>query len=298
MLDVFNIPGQLDNIKIFYAAGTTAWQTWQKPRNCRFIWMMCIGGGSGGGGGLSSSTPVGNAGVGGGGSGGVVKALFPANILPDTLYVQPGPGGIGGTGQSIAVYGASGAGNRSFVSIVASATTAINIVCTSGATAAGSVTTSTGGTAEQIITGTSNAGLLSLGTFSGTAGQAGATNGGVGAVNITPLGSIITSGGGTGGSSGGAGENGGSINSTTVSPIISGGTSSTLNGGSGIVSWKPFFGLGGAGGYGVVASGANGGKGGDGAYGCGGGGGGNGISAGIGGNGGNGGDGLVIIATF
>ena len=54
MLDIFNIPGQQDNVKIFYARGTTDWQTWTKPRNCKFIWMMCMGGGAGGGGGSTA----------------------------------------------------------------------------------------------------------------------------------------------------------------------------------------------------------------------------------------------------
>ena len=55
MLDVFNIPSQQEGIKIFYTQGATAWQTWTKPRNCKFIWMMCIGGASGGYGGSNSA---------------------------------------------------------------------------------------------------------------------------------------------------------------------------------------------------------------------------------------------------
>ena len=72
MLDIFNIPGQQDNVKIFYAAGTTDWQTWQKPRNCKFIWIMCMGGGSGGGAssGIAASPGGGSVGGGNGGRGG------------------------------------------------------------------------------------------------------------------------------------------------------------------------------------------------------------------------------------
>ena len=294
MLDVFNIPGQQDNVKIYYTQGTTAWQTWTKPRNCKFIWIMCIGGGSGGGGGIGFGP---NAGVGGGGSGGVVRVLFPANALPDILYVQPGPGGAGGPGTDGA-YGTSNAGNRSFVSITPSSAIIMNLVCTSGTLAAGAVNSGTGGSAETIAT-TAQAGLLSLGNYIAIAGQAGATGIGFGGVSITPLATTITCGGGSSGDGGDGSTAGGSINATSVSPLISGGVNPGNNGGSGIVYWKPLYFLGGAGGAGVGSSTPStaGGNGGNGAYGCGGGGGGT-SATGRGGNGGNGGDGLVIIATF
>jgi hypothetical protein len=102
MLDVFHIPSNSDNSKIFYAQGSTAWQTWQKPRGAKFIQVFCLGAGGGGGGGRSSA--AGGAGGAGGGSGGIVRALIPAFLLPDTLYIQVGTGGT--AGQS----GATGAG--------------------------------------------------------------------------------------------------------------------------------------------------------------------------------------------
>ncbi len=291
MLDIFNIPGQQDNVKTFYTAGTTAWQTWNKPRNCKFIWMMCVGGGAGGAGGLGFTAGAGPA---GGGSGGIVRSLFPANVLPDTLYIQPGPGGAGGIGQATGVFGSSGAGNKSFVSITPSSAITMNIVCTSGNAAAASAGGAAVGAAETIATVT-NAGLLSLGNFTAIAGQAGAWSG-IGAASITPLVSTVTCGGAQG--SYGDTTTGGSINATSISPLISPGIGNTakLNGDNGILSQKPFFGLGGARGGGGNLGG-NGGKGGDGAYGCGGGGGGS-SGTGTGGNGGKGGDGLVIIATF
>lgn len=261
MLDVFNIPGQLDNVKIFYTQGTTAWQTWTKPRNCNFIWMMCIGAGCG------ASTGV------GGGSGGVVRALLPANVLPDTLFVQPG------LGTPSTVFPA----NRSFVSIVPSSAVVMNIVCTSGAAPAG-----TGGApvAETVATVT-NAGLLSLGVFTATAGTAG---------GVAPLSSTITMGGANGGENGLPAANYASINlGTTVMPALNSGNNTTGgNGDNGYWSWKPMYGTGGMGG-GYNASGV-GGNGGNGAYGCGGGGAGTGTGGS--GTGGRGGDGLVIIATF
>jgi hypothetical protein len=297
MLDVFNIPGQQDNVKIFYAqSGSNSWQTWQKPRNCKFIWIMCIGGGAGGAGGYSVGLSNATAGPGGGGSGAITRALFPANTLPDTLYVQPGLGGSGGIGQIPQAYGASGAGSRSFVVINPSGSVpaAMNTVCISGAAGAASVTSATGGSAETIAT-TTQAGLLSLGTFISVAGQAGATSPG----NITPLSSVIVSGGGAGAGCSSGGQSGGNISATTISPIISGGTSTSVKGSDGIISWKPLYFLGGAGGWGadttVLSTGSNGG---DGAYGCGGGGGSMSSAAVPGGSGGRGGDGLVIIATF
>ena len=293
MLDINHITTQSDNVKIFYTQGATAWQAWQKPRNCKFIWMMCIGAGAGGGGG-----PVGDYGAGAGGSGAVVKALFPANILPDTLFVQPGLGGNGGGGVATQSWSSGAGGGRSFVSLVPSSAAAMNIVCISGATSAASNSSNVGG-AGEIVPTVANAGLLSLGNFSATAGQSGASNNG----SITPLVATITSGGAGGGTAAFsvAGGDISSVNLGTYStPTLSGGPATGgVAGTFGIVNWKPMYFLGGAGGGGGTT---NGGNGGNGAYGCGGGGGGGAATAvngGIlGGNGGRGGDGLVIIATF
>jgi hypothetical protein len=286
MLDIFNIPGQQDNVKIYYASGTNDWQTWTRPRNCKFIWMMCIGGAAGGGGGQSGTGVASYSGGGGGCSAAVTRALFPANVLPDILYIQPGPGGAGGTAGG----GQSSGGNRSFVSIVASSATVMNLVCTSGLVAAAGTATNTGETAAT----TAAAGLLSLGNFVSVAGGASG-----GQVDVTPLSGTITSVGTTGGNaSSGGGVNSNTILSTTFSPSLQAlGSTTTTNNGVSYVSWKPFFTLGGCGGGGFGTNAGNGGKGGDGGFGSGGGGGGAAFN-GTGGVGGKGGDGLVIIATF
>ena len=288
MLDIFNIPGQQDNIKIFYASGTNDWQTWIKPRNCKFVWMICIGGAAGGGGGQSgvANPPTTYNGGGGGCSAAVTRALFPANVLPDILYIQPGPGGAGGTAGG----GQSSGGNRSFVSIVASSATVMNLVCTSGLVAAAGTLTNTGETAAT----TAAAGLLSLGNFISVAGGASG-----GQVDVTPLSGTITSVGTVGGSANStAGLSSNTILSTSFSPSLQGlGSTTTTNNGVSYISWKPFFTLGGCGGGGFGATAGNGGKGGDGGFGSGGGGGGAAFN-GTGGVGGKGGDGLVIIATF
>jgi hypothetical protein len=284
MLDLFNIPGQQDNVKVFYTKGTTDWQTFQKPRNCKFIWMMCIGGAAGGGSGQGTATVTGTQGS-GGGSAAITRALFTANTLPDTLFIQPGPGGAGATGTTGATV-VAGAGNRSWVSIAPTSSIVMNVVCASGLAAA------TGTTAETAAT-IAIGGLLSLGTFQSIAGVAG-TTGAATALSTT----VITAGCGGGAiatSTAAAGSSIASIdNSTFVTPAIVGGAATGVAGGNGIWSWKPFYGVGGAGGGGNITG--VGGNGGNGSYGCGGGGGGAGLTTG--GSGGNGGDGLVIIVTF
>lgn len=267
MLDIFNIPGQQDNIKIYYASDTNTWQTWTKPRNCKFIWMMCIGGGAAGGDGSTVSSGT------GGGGGGISRVLFPASVLPDILFVQPGAGGKT----------SAASGSRSFVTIAISGSTpaAMNTVCVSGNVSAQIAT------GETVAT-VANMGLASLGNFSATAGLSN---------NGTYLTSTIVSGGGNGGSNGSPGAGFASINigANIVTPTIAAGDNTTGGkGADGIWSWKPMYGLGGAGG-GYNASGI-GGSGGNGAFGCGGGAGAQGTTAG--GTGGKGGDGLVIIVSF
>jgi hypothetical protein len=285
MLDIFNIPGQQDNVKIFYAGGgTNDWQTWTRPRNCKFIWMMCIGAGSGGFGGAGTG---GAPNAPGGPGGAVTRALFPANTLPDTLFIQPGTGSIGGAGATDNTNPVSSVPGRSFVSITPSNAVIMNIVCTSGLANAA---TSTPETAATI----SAAGLLSLGNFTSTAGASAAAGGS----NLTPLTTTITCAGANGSPAGNvAGASVLSVNLGTFNtPLISGGASGLI-GNNGVWYWKPsMFGLGASGGGGVTSGTA--GRGGDAnSYGCGGAGGGN-SGAGTGGNGGKGGDGLVIIATF
>jgi hypothetical protein len=277
MLDIFNIPGQQDSVKIFYAAGTTVWQTWTKPRGCKFIWMMCIGAGNGGLG-MGTNTISANQGAGGGA---VTRALFPANVLPDILFIQPGVGGTGGLSSTVGSPNDGGIGGRSYVSIVASSASSMNLVCLSG-TSPGVYWDGEGAAGPAV------AGLLSLGNFQTIAGETGTVG------NKTPLTTTITCTGGGNFASISGQPAGGSIFATTISPRIDGGAIGGGNGGDGIWSWKPMFGLGGAGGGNNSAG--TGGKGGNGGYGCGGGTGGYGNVAG--GAGGNGGGGLVIIATF
>ena len=307
MLDVFNIPGQQDNVKIFYTkksatfpfTSSDAWQTWHKPRGANFVWMMCVG--SGGGGTMGGTPAPSNAfGGGGAGSGAITRALFPANVLPDVLYVYVGPGGVGGVNGINSGFGANG--QISWVSISTITSSAMNVVCASGASPA----TGQNGTAETPVT-TTIAGLLSLGNWISVAGQAGA--GGTGGSTVTPFNATtLTCGGGHGGDTTAGAiptvRAGDTIvqQSSLNTPQIAGGAGSTIgdgeNGGDGFFTLKPFFySLGGGGGGSASVSGANGGRGGNAGIGSGGGGGGASLSGSTS-QGGRGGDGLVIIAAF
>lgn len=288
MLDLSHIPNSQQDIKIFYANGS-AWQTWQKPRKCNYVYIMCIGGGGGGGFGTTTNQSPYST---GGGSGGVARALYNAQQLPDTLYVQVGLGGNSGS-----------PGTRSWVALQPTVV-AQNLVQGSGAAVAAGGTSGTGGSAagETAIAQTTVT-FLTLSNFIGTAGVTAVGNAGpIQGPDITPLTSQITCPGGTGpGFSNSTlpnSYNGGSILSTSISPLISGGSLSTTtnagNGDNGITSWKPFYSLGGAGG-GSTNNGI-GGNGGNGGIGSGGGAGGSGTLGG--GRGGKGGDGLVIIISF
>jgi hypothetical protein len=298
MLDVFNIPNNQDNVSIFYANGS-AWQTWRKPRNCSYVWMMCIGGGGGGAGVIYtnnlSGTTVNTAGTCGGGSGAVTRALYNASLIPDLIYVQVGLGGAGGAaaGTTTLVNGASG--TRSFISS-APITSVQNVFCCSGTVGAGGGQYAAGGAGETVAT-TGVAGIISMATWSSTVGQAGALAG----ASITPLTSQITSGGaGGGGLNSSVPISGGSINATSISSQILGSAGNpSVIAGCGTTSFKPFFSLGGAGGGGGFFTNIVGG--GNGGIGSGGGGSGvlqNGGSSFTGTTGGNGGDGIVFIIAI
>lgn len=300
MLDLSHIPNSQQDVQIFYSNGVTnSWQTWQKPRKCNYVWIMCIGGGGGGGGG--QTTVGGVAGATGGGSGGVSRALYNAQQLPDRLYVQVGGGGTGGNPA-----GNGSAGTRSWVSLLP-AVIVQNLVQGSGGNVAGggsSIGSSAAG--ETVITQTTVT-FFTLSNFIGTAGVGNGAQAAVQPANITPFTSQIVTQGGIGGGANlgftliGSGS---SILSSSISPLIQGGAIATAsgssggNGADGITSYKPFFSLGGAGGGAAVSG--SGGTGGNGGKGSGGGAGGSGNSAlgYTGGRGGNGGDGLVVIISF
>ena len=307
MIDYFNT---LDNSLLgsaFYTKGTTDWQIWNKPANCKFISIFCLGAGGGGGGGGNGGSGTARRGGGGGGASTYAVGFFAASQLPDTLFIQVPPGGIGGTGAGTG--GIGGAGAISYVSIRPN-TTAINLVVASGSANAGggfgSANSGTGGTAGSTWTGSV---LTELGLVASYIGQAG-TNG---LTTATPLditiAGIITGGGAGAGTNGatpinGANISGGSSFINTITGGAGNAGSAASPGGSGYTTFNssvmgsnrvPCFFVGGAGGG--SSNLASGGTGGSGSFGSGGGGGGAGVTS-LGGNGGNGGDGLVIITCF
>ena len=298
MTETFNLVNQDKNTFVFYYTGN--WVTWEKPKNCKFIYILCIGGGGGGGGGLSgTNTP--RTGGGGGGNSGSANCLFMANTLPDTLYVFVGAGGVGGVPN-----GNGGNGVVSKVSISRNdyAPFIQNIVASSRQDAAAGTGGSANGTrggSNTHITGfylLRDLGFNSLpaGSFGGTGGSNIGGNG----VGITSTSYTCGGAGGGGSSSGNTDGSGGSIVSYITLPGGLGG--GTNNGASGLgITWfdenvSPYNGVTFLGGAGGGANGlGTGGNGGDGDFGCGGGGGGAGL---IGGSGGKGGDGLVIIYAW
>ena len=320
MLDVFHIPSNTDSTKIFYASGgTTSWQTWQKPRNAKFIQIFCLGGGASGGSGYRGTAAVVRTGAGGGGSGGITRAIYPAFLLPDTLYIQVGLGGASVAGTTTTSGSTGTAGGISYVS-VAPSSSAINVLAQSsnagagGGVAAGSNASNAGGNPATTWDRTSSP-FTSLGVLTIAAGVAGgaSTNATTLAItNIQALSTNIVTGGAGGGSTNNvtAGSYfataGGSILSASVilTNNIPGGLTGSLIGAgnpgdNGYGSLSPFCGVGGSGGSGQASGSFTAGNGGDGWYGCGGGGGGTSVAAtGTGGRGGKGGDGIVIITTI
>lgn len=302
-MSLYNLTSKPEYNQVFYANGGI-WQIWNKPVGAKFIHLFVLGGGAGGGRGQTANGGgVTRSGGVGGGSGAIAFGLFPANKVPDKLYIKVGQGSIGaaaftGTGTATA----SGAAELSYVSVLPDTTSAVNLLLVSGAAAA------TGNTGSTIFVQTQA--LLSYGGIvEGVAG----INGGAGGASSTPAtyisftNSIVT--GGAGGSGISSVESAGAaagINAySNITPLIAPGTNGAttnpgLPGGSGyttrqlitdVINREPMMFTGGAGGG---CSSLNiGGAGGHATFGCGGGGsgaGGSGTSAG-----GNGGHGLVVI---
>ena len=92
MIDFFNIPDNSLNSQVFYTKGSTDWQIWEKPANCKMVMILCMGGGGGGGGGQNGSPATTRRGGGGGGSAGLSTGFYSSVQIPDTLFLQVGAG--------------------------------------------------------------------------------------------------------------------------------------------------------------------------------------------------------------
>jgi len=278
MIDLSNIPSQQPQTTILYATGN--WQTWNKPRNAKFIEIFCLGGGAGGG--MASVTTGATSNGNGGGSGGIVRGLIPAFLLPDTIYILVGKGGIGSTVSNTG----GGAAGISYIGLQPS-TNEQTLICKSSTAAATSNTAAT-------ISVVALSAFGNLGLFTAIAGVAGSTNG----LSQTALSTNLTTGGASSGAKSATFQVGGGITaaSAILTTTVLGGQSSGENGADGYGTLQPFCGTGGSGGAGRSGTTGTGGNGGNGYYGCGGGGAGG--SSVLGAKGGNGGDGLVIITVI
>ena len=283
MIDVFDLPNNV-NKQIFNAANSSgSWQTWNKPKGATVAYIMCIGSGGGGGGMRNWTSPNPGAAGGGGGGAAYTIATVPFFLIPDVLYIQVAVGGIGGGSPNVE-YAQPGGGEDggngalSYVSLYPS-TNMSDCLVVNGASIAGGGQggrdntlsgNGGGGGAALSANSTTNPRYLSLCTWYSNSGQGGSAggayfNGGGGfrnAVNLTLLANGIT-GGGTGGGGFGSGagsSNGGIIQSADLlySQFVTldgaGPTVSRNNqlaygeGTTGYQSAKPFFFTGGAGG--------------------------------------------------
>jgi hypothetical protein len=271
-----------------------AFQIWQKPRSCNFVYITVIGGGGGGG---SSSNVSGNGGGGGGGgSSSITHILIPSTLLPDTLYIQVGLGGAGGTAG-----GDGSSGGQSYVSIRPSISFIDTIIRTSDAPPLGG----NGGTTFTQTSGN----LSSLGIWKSIGGDAGGAGGfASNGSTKTALANSPLCGGGGGAGKSASNFAGGSILAGGVLGRVAGGSGGGGNGGKGLITITPnlltysstefpFATTGGSGGGSNTTIGGGGGNGGAGEIGSGGGGSGA-IDGGTGRVGGKGGDGIVIITSF
>lgn len=303
MIDTFHLSNSDLNNQVFYTNGTTNWQIWQKPASAKMVSILVIGGGGGGGAGQAGTGSTTRRSGAGGGSSSVTLGMFSATQIPDTLFIQVGPGGVGGTG---AINGLSG--SLSYVSVQPN-TTAINILLQSGAGAAGGgFSGANGGTLGSAGTAWAGGILNDLGLVTSIAGQGGTAGVTLGSSTNISIAGITTGGAGGGGTNLGTVFAGGSIIGSGFCPTISGGTgnvsSNGVDGTGGFVSLNtsitntttlPLFFTGGAGGG--ASNNNTGGAGGNGGYGSGGGGGGAGVT-GSSGAGGSGGNGIVIITCY
>lgn len=284
--------------RLYICTGTTNWSpfdsrttdvqvftsngTWTKPTGAVSVNVMCIGGGGGGGSGgrfASGQVPCGG---GGGGGASITQTTLSAGVLPATVAVTIGNGGIGGvavTTDSTAGNSALGAGSTTFGSF---------LVGNRGGAGGG------GGNGIAGAAGSGGGGLAS-----GGPGAASSATGGAGPAAASGNG---CPGGGAGGGiiAAGTASNGGN---GSVSNLQSGGTSPAggtagagQDGTAGTASTINSYGFSGGGGASNASAGAgNGGVGG--LYGAGGGGGGASLNGFASGKGGNGANGICVVVT-
>ncbi len=294
------ISGQDQYSKLFCCPILTEWK---KPSYCSFVYILAVGGGGGGGGGgaTSASATIGGS---GGASGSCVAAFFNAATIPETLLIQPGVGGAGGTGHINGAGGTNGsAGTDTFVYFSTNGTNRAILKATAGG--GGNVASTTGGTPTAINFTNANfyrpSIAASIQGASGTAGGNGNANGTNSSFAANTNAMLLGGTGGGGASTGSTIYQGGVA--TLPNPYPAYFTETLVAGTQGLPGAeffnKPYgyFITGGKGGQCSRTTAVPGGRGGDGLLGSGGGGGGafRGDTTTQGGSGGKGGDGWVLI---
>lgn len=284
MLDLSHIPDTpgIDIQKFYGSVGTTLteWQTWRKPRGCKFVYMIGVGGGSSGGCGVNTSTTSG--GGAGGGSGSQTSLYIPAFLLPDILYIQAGQGGA--PQNTSGVIGAAGTSTLVAYEPYTATTARMTVLFANpGAVTGTAATTTAGGAAGTAAASATISDMILAGKgrytfFAGMPGAAGGSSTGTGSsVTLSTSGLMVS--GGSGGAGDGA-NSGGNITGITGSPYlptVSGGiaASGSTPGKNGSSFIAPYFLMnygGSGGGGGNTTAGGTAGAGGNASPGCGGGG--------------------------
>jgi hypothetical protein len=280
-------------------------EPWKKSwaKGCRFLSVWMIGAGGGGGGGHTKAVGAAGGGGGGGGSGGIVRAIFPLDALPETVYFYLPQGGRGG-GAGVA----GEVGGRGMMTMrPSSASTLSEIFLLTGDADAGGGGNGTGAarggggtnsTVAVLTSATLSSLALAWSPIVGIAGAVGGNQGGGAGANNSAA--TLLSGGAGGGGSQAADFAGGTVTGAAHMTSITGGLAGPNEGASGLWTrespFYPWYATGGAGGGSTNTAGTTGGRGGNAAPGCGGGGGGAGVVAG--GAGGNGGDAYALIIAY
>ena len=291
-------------------AGGQQLQTWNKPRGVNWVYILAAGGGGSGSVGGNATTTGG--GGGGGGSGSQATLLIPAFMIPDTLYILAGRGGISGT--TVALAGTAGTPTYVLIEPDTTITTNMILVQANGGSGGGAEATSgspggSGGTSP----GGNALGFRGIRLYlSGQNGGTGAARAGPAPTAIAlPQTGLLVSGGQGGGSGGTTITSGAAFtNSTgalgqdffpnTLAGTAAAGATPATAGSTGFISKNFLMNYGGSGGGGSSATaGGIAGAGGNGAPGCGGGGAGasNSSNATVA-RAGDGGPGFVYIISF
>ena len=181
--------------------------TWGKPQGASFVWFTLIGGG---GGSDSSGTLT------GGGSGAVTNFMCPAFLIPDSLQVVVGQGGVvdsSGSLSRILYEGIDTGGSYTLLTALAGQggnTTGAGGTATNNNyfTAIGFYQSVAGQDGASASVSASATTFLSGGSFNNVTANYGYSNGGSGFFRTQPI-IVGSGGGGTGNGNGGIGCGGG-----------------------------------------------------------------------------------------